>query len=80
MTSLTYEIYDPTDYTVKESGFSTLEAVQTRVKELKEPYKAAGLYFPWSYRAVYTPIAPKEDGAKSYVEWYKTNKQWASTH
>ena len=32
MTSLTYEIYDPTDYTVKESGFSTLEAVQTRVK------------------------------------------------
>lgn len=80
MTSLTYEIYDSSDYTVKESGFATLEAVQSRIAELKEPYKAAGLYFPWSYRAVYTSIAPKEDGAKSYVEWYKTNKQWASTH
>ena len=80
MTSLTYEIYDPYDYTVKESGFTSLDEVQARVKELKEPYTAAGLYFPWSYRAVYTPIAPKEDNAKSYVEWYKTNKQWASTH
>ena len=80
MTSLTYEIYDPTDYTVKESGFSTLEAVQTRVKELKEPYKAAGLYFPWSYRAVYTPIASKEDGAKSYVEWYKNPEHRKAIH
>ena len=80
MTSLTYEIYDSSDYTVKESGFTSLDEVRARVKELKEPYKVAGLYFPWSYRAVYTPIAPKEDNAKSYVEWYKTNKQWASTH
>ena len=73
MTKLTYEIYDTADYTVKESGFSSLSEVQARVKELKESYKAAGLYFPWSYRAVYTPIAPKEEGAKSYINLYKTH-------
>lgn len=80
MTSLTYEIYDPCDYTVKESGFTTLEAVQSRITELKEAYKDTEIFFPWSYRAVYTPIAPTEDNAKSYVEWFKTHKQWAKSH
>ena len=70
MTKVSYEIYDVrTKETIGE--FTDYDAMKQTMAELKAKSKEVGEYCPYSYRQVYTPIAQKDEGAKSYIEFYK---------
>lgn len=70
MTKLTYEIYDVRTKDVA-LVFTDYDLMKQIMAELKAKSKEIGEYCPYSYRQAYTPIAQRDEDAKSYIEFYK---------
>lgn len=70
MTKLSYEIYNvKTDEVLGE--FTDYTKCLATMTALRETATENGVYCPYSYRQVYTPIANTDPKAKNYREWYR---------
>ena len=70
MTKLSYEIYNVKTNEVLGDRMNYIKCL-AYMTALRDTARENGVYCPYAYRAVYTPIANTDPKAKNYREWYR---------
>ena len=70
MTKLSYEIYNVKTDEILGACTDYAECL-ARMTALHETARENGVYCPYAYRAVYTPMANADPKARNYREWYR---------